>query len=93
MCFLCESVRLVDSLLLSILLIWSYGSKKRPELTLGISYTNVALGRPQMDVSMLLLKSLVIDPCLWLLQGSCFLAGLFLINNASPNGNISNFLS
>ena len=45
---------------------WSYGSTNWTGFTLGLRWTSVALGVPDIDVSTLFLKSLDIDTCLLL---------------------------
>ena len=52
------------SLLLSIGLMWSYGSTKRTKLTLSLCRKNADLVGLDIEVSILLFKSLGIDPYL-----------------------------
>ena len=63
-CYSCELTSFLVSLLFSVLLMWSYGLSKQAEPTLGLCRTNVTFGGPEIDVSMLLLDSLDLDPCL-----------------------------
>ena len=73
-CSLCASTGISVSLLLSTVLIWSYGSTKWIEFTLGLCHTNVDLGGRNIEVSIFLLNYLGIDPCLWFFLNSCSLA-------------------
>ena len=78
-CSLFALARWVASLLLSIVLMWSYGSTKWTEFALCVWSTNMALEVPDLDLSILLLKSLGIDPCLWFFCSICSIAALLWI--------------
>ena len=69
-CTSCALEMLVGSFLLFVLFMWLYGSTKRTEFTLGLCRKNVALGAPELDVSIFLLNSFGIDTCLWLFEVS-----------------------
>ena len=68
MCSLCALIRLVSLLVLSVGLMWSYGSIKRTEFNICLLWTNVSLGGYGIDISKLMLMSLDLNP---------FLLGLF----------------
>ena len=51
------------------------------------------LGGPEIDVSIFLLKSLGLDPCLLFLRSSCSISDFFLIINGPLKGHVSNFIS
>ena len=66
---------------------------KAVHFNLGSFFTKLALGGSEFDVSILLLKFLVIDPSLWLFLRSCFLVDFFLMKSRHLKGHISSFLS
>ena len=71
MCSSCASIMWVLLLVLPIWLVWSYVSSKCTDFTLGWLRAIVALGGSGLDVSVFLLKSLGLDPFLWLFWRRC----------------------
>ena len=71
--------RWVDLTLFSIVSICSCRTTNQTELTLVLCLTRNYLGGPEFDVSIFLLKSLGVDPFLWLLRSNCSLFSFFLI--------------
>ena len=66
---------------------------KRTEITLGLWQEIVALGGPELHVSIFLLKSFGIDTCLWLLWIRCSLDAFLLMNIGPWKGMFPDFLS
>ena len=66
-CSTCVSTRWLSSYVLSIGLIWSYGSSNQTEFTFGQLQAIVTLGGAVLYLSVCLLKSLGRDPFLWFL--------------------------
>ena len=94
MCSSCEFTMWVSSLVLSIGLMWSYGSENWTDFTLGLWRKRVALWGPELDVLTFLLKSLGLYQCLWLLWRSYYLAEFLLIKRVLwKGGRILNLTS
>ena len=66
LCLSCASKRRASYLLLYRGFMTSYGYSKRDELSLGFWWSILALGGADIEASILLSKSLGIDPRLWL---------------------------
>ena len=88
---ICSLCWCLGSLLLSIGLVWSYGSTNNNEFPLGLWRAILALGWPDIYVSTLLLDYLVLDLCLWLLWRYWYCSAFYFINNGPLKGDVSNF--
>ena len=91
MCSSCSSTRWVSSLVLSIGLMWSCGSKNQTKFTLRVCCTGGDLGGLDLSVSTLLLKSLGINLCLWFFWRSCSIDAFFLTKMVLWKGMFPNF--
>ena len=89
MCYLFALTKWLDSVLLSVVSIWSCGSTKRTGFNLCLCLTRVNLWGHEFDVSIFLLKSLGVYPCQLLFWSNCSLAAFFLINNGPLKGRVS----
>ena len=87
------SIRWVSSWVLSIGLIWSYGSSEKTEFTFVRWRAIVAWGGAVLDVSVFLFKYLVHDQLLWFFWRSCSLSEFFFMNNGPLKGHVYSFPS
>ena len=90
-CSSCTLKKLVDSLVLYVVLMSSYGSTNQAELTLSVCCTSEALGKPDIYVSMFLLTYLVLELSLLFFWIRSSFVAFFLINRGPLKGTISNF--
>ena len=89
----CVPIIWVSSWVLSIGLIWQYGSSKRNGFTFGQWQAIVSYIGYVLDVSVFLLSSIGCDTFLWLFWGKFSLTGFLFMNNGHLKGQISSLTS
>ena len=90
--FMCIK-RWFSSLVFSIVLMLLYGYSNQAEFTLGIWQSIAYLVGYELDVSIFLLKSLGLDPFLWLFWRIQYFYAFFLMKNGPLKRHVSNFPS